>query len=471
MVAPAKPKAKTQKEINAEKKAAAAAARAAEKVLMAEAAAAAAAERAALAAAAMAAGGDGESKSNGSIVPTPKLSAKQQMLANKAEKAAKAQAAALAAQEVREAARLLRETARAAAQAERSTNKEETKPQSRAERKAHQAALALAAAQNAAAAAASSSSPVAAPATPATPVQANDTQDLSILTQVAAPSIANAPLPSLSSMTDAPPTYAQVRGFNGLSVNTLFPVPASSLSCSVWGNILRATNEDLLINPYGQLKVPMSELLDLMLPPVDAMLSSAPCWPRPLAYYSQGMQPGGVTFSPAGKHVHVRSAADMAALPPMVQMLPPSLQSASIQGNSGRHEAPSLTPAQLAAQAQQHSRVNMLLSAISAESSEPEPVMPPMPSLPVLVPATASGVPLLGPPPGVALPGSSTTAGGYVRSNGRTAGPSPLGPPPGVSVSGGSAGSAGNGGNGGGASINALRQLFPGVKMSVSASK
>ena len=42
---------------------------------------------------------------------------------------------------------------------------------------------------------------------------------------------------------------------------------------------------DLLVNPFGKLLLPISELLDLTLPPVDAVYMSP--WPRPLGYYMQ----------------------------------------------------------------------------------------------------------------------------------------------------------------------------------------
>ena len=460
-VAPAvgavKTKPKTAKEIAreaaAEKKAAAAAARAEKVALAAQAAATASTDASSAASAppASSANGEGESKSSTTttavpaIAPTPKLSAKQQMLANKAEKAAKAQAAALAAQEAREAARAAKESAKAAAREHALA--------------LHNGGMSKKDLKNAANSASSSAN--AANSAETLPPAHDSTLDLSILQQVASP---------VASMLESPPDYTLVQGFNGLSVNSLFPVPVSSLSCSVWSNILRASNEDLSINPYGVLEVPVSELLDLMLPPVDAMLSSSPCWPRPLAYYTQGMQAGGVTFSPAGKHLHQRSVNDMALLPPMLQMLPSSVtqQQHQLHSQQQQRREPeiALSPAEQAALAQKRSKVAALLQAITTEAEEAEV-------------ASTSPIPALAPPPGVSVPsaaarGAAGPVPGAVRSNGRTAGPAHLPPPPGVTpaapATSASAGSSA-GAAVGATNMNALRQLFPGVKMSVSSSK
>jgi hypothetical protein len=72
---------------------------------------------------------------------------------------------------------------------------------------------------------------------------------------------------------------------NGVSTCAVFPVPVSSFVVSVWGNILKGSSSNLMINPYKLLRVPFSELLDLTLPPVDA--SCLTPWPKPLIYYSE----------------------------------------------------------------------------------------------------------------------------------------------------------------------------------------
>ena len=87
--------------------------------------------------------------------------------------------------------------------------------------------------------------------------------------------------------------------FNGLGTCAVFPVPESSLAVSVWNDILNSTTADLCVNPYGLLELPVSELLELTLPPVDAAGSSA--WPKPLQHYSRGMR-NGATAAPAGRY-------------------------------------------------------------------------------------------------------------------------------------------------------------------------
>jgi hypothetical protein len=77
--------------------------------------------------------------------------------------------------------------------------------------------------------------------------------------------------------------------FNGLGSSTVFPVPVSSLSISVWSVILTNSGNSLEVNPYEKLLVPISELMDLTLPPVDAVGNQP--WPRPLAYYRRGIDP------------------------------------------------------------------------------------------------------------------------------------------------------------------------------------
>lgn len=88
--------------------------------------------------------------------------------------------------------------------------------------------------------------------------------------------------------------------FNGLGNCAVFPVPVSSLAVSVWNDILNCSSADLTINPYARLELPLSELLELTLPPVDA--GSTQAWPKPLAHYSKGVLPGGSTSAPAGRN-------------------------------------------------------------------------------------------------------------------------------------------------------------------------
>jgi hypothetical protein len=76
-------------------------------------------------------------------------------------------------------------------------------------------------------------------------------------------------------------------GFNGLSNCAVFPVPVSSLAVSIWNDILNSSSQDLCVNPYGLLDIPVSELLELTLPPVDAAVAHH--WPKPLAHYCKGL--------------------------------------------------------------------------------------------------------------------------------------------------------------------------------------
>ena len=73
--------------------------------------------------------------------------------------------------------------------------------------------------------------------------------------------------------------------FNGITRCAVFPVPTSSFSVSIWSVIVSASSTDLKVDPYGKLLLPISEFLDLTIPPVDA-ICNAP-WPRPLVYYSR----------------------------------------------------------------------------------------------------------------------------------------------------------------------------------------
>jgi uncharacterized membrane protein YgcG len=94
--------------------------------------------------------------------------------------------------------------------------------------------------------------------------------------------------------------------FNGLGRCAVFTVPVSSLGRnSLWSGILDhglntgSTNKlSLLVNPYGQTKLPVSELFDLTLPPVDAVGMSV--WPKPASYYAFGAIGGSGSGSGGG---------------------------------------------------------------------------------------------------------------------------------------------------------------------------
>jgi hypothetical protein len=77
-------------------------------------------------------------------------------------------------------------------------------------------------------------------------------------------------VPSSSSSATTVPLSEEV-GFNGLTINAVFPVPVSSLKITVWAVVLKDYPQpNLSINPFGQVLFPFSELLNLTLPPVDA---------------------------------------------------------------------------------------------------------------------------------------------------------------------------------------------------------
>ena len=73
--------------------------------------------------------------------------------------------------------------------------------------------------------------------------------------------------------------------FNGIGKCAVFPVPISSLSISVWSTIRNGSSADLTMNPYSSISLPISELLELTLPPVDASVIDP--WPKPLGHYSR----------------------------------------------------------------------------------------------------------------------------------------------------------------------------------------
>lgn len=92
--------------------------------------------------------------------------------------------------------------------------------------------------------------------------------------------------------------------FNGLSNSAVFPVPVSSLSLSVWTHILGCSNSDLKINPFALVALPITELFELTLPPVDA--SSISPWPKPISYYSAGCGVNGQTHGPVSQHIYYK---------------------------------------------------------------------------------------------------------------------------------------------------------------------
>jgi len=78
--------------------------------------------------------------------------------------------------------------------------------------------------------------------------------------------------------------------FNGVTRSMVFPVPVSAYTCTVWSTILSKCSTDLRVDPFSRTSFPVSEFLDLTLPPVDAVC--APPWPKPNAYYRRGLEAG-----------------------------------------------------------------------------------------------------------------------------------------------------------------------------------
>lgn len=100
--------------------------------------------------------------------------------------------------------------------------------------------------------------------------------------------------------------------FNGLGNCAVFPVPISSLSVSIWRNLLQSgTGDDLKVNPYALITIPITELFELTIPPVDAACLSS--WPKPVSHYSQGIGASGVTHAPVGQHKYHSASASSAS--------------------------------------------------------------------------------------------------------------------------------------------------------------
>ena len=135
--------------------------------------------------------------------------------------------------------------------------------------------------------------------------------------------------PSLASH-DALPAAASISNlvssssFNGLGNCAVFPVPISSLTVSIWSNLLAGSSDDLTMNPYALITVPVTELFELTIPPVDAACMAV--WPKPLSHYSQGVGADGVTSGPASQHIFHRSYSS--------QHLPPSESAPTVGANT-----------------------------------------------------------------------------------------------------------------------------------------
>ena len=121
--------------------------------------------------------------------------------------------------------------------------------------------------------------------------------------QVLPPGRFNASNPSTTSAADQRKDLNhQTASFNGVGKCAVFPVPISSLNISVWSTIRDVSTADLTTNPFDMVNLPITELLELTLPPVDASALSP--WPKPVSYYSQfvngqpSRQPSGNSNAP-----------------------------------------------------------------------------------------------------------------------------------------------------------------------------
>ena len=84
----------------------------------------------------------------------------------------------------------------------------------------------------------------------------------------------------------APIQHFQYNAYNGFGRNVVFPVPTSTYHLSVWYKVMCTSAPDLLVNPYAMhTHVAVTDLLELTLPPVDA-IGSISSWPKPLSAYS-----------------------------------------------------------------------------------------------------------------------------------------------------------------------------------------
>ena len=239
---------------------------------------------------------------------------------------------------------------------------------------------------------------------------------------------------------------------NGLSQSAVFPVPVSSLRVTVWSAILHSSQPDLLLNPFGALLVPLSELLDLTMPPIDGASAGArQSGPKPPAYYSNSLAlaagavsvgvgtASSTTTAAPGKTDAMGSGVGLDA----VKASAPGVQLPSLGGSVAKPTAgDSIAPA-----------IQGSLVGTAADA-----------------PTTTA--------PGKSIVSVTAAVGGLGGSLARPAANTALGNGRSGTVASGAGAGTGAGASSGGArsaastsaGLTALRQLFPGVKLSMGSS-
>lgn len=108
----------------------------------------------------------------------------------------------------------------------------------------------------------------------------NNTDESLPIASIQAPSTESAsPVVAINSSNAVIVSYSEIsvnpKAFNGVTWNAVFPVPASSLTVSVWAMVGKDGEGNLALNPFSKSALSFSELLDFTLPPVDSLIPRA----------------------------------------------------------------------------------------------------------------------------------------------------------------------------------------------------
>lgn len=98
--------------------------------------------------------------------------------------------------------------------------------------------------------------------------------DVTAKVEESKPSVAVEAVERTSTFISITEISSNPKAFNGVTWNAVFPVPASSLSVSVWAMVGQGVDDNLTMNPFSRSALSFSELLDLTLPPIDANLNA-----------------------------------------------------------------------------------------------------------------------------------------------------------------------------------------------------